>query len=291
KERYKEEKEGLSEKEQEEYLAKLKEENKKLLDYSEKLGANFFDEPVESFSGKSWDEIKKEGKKKLEETLKKLGFSQEKTMAFAGYITACNMENKVAGSVNQVMQENSAKYRTDGVLTIDEYAKKYKISKEEYQLLKEVEKSEQNKTTWNLFGQVVALTMAGNQFVKWEKLSFQRSLVNELKQAGTKITEQNLVSIIKNNKGKIIWLEIGNEKAGLEHILSHSADFVAKGVPKNEISNLIMSALKENKVVGYQGKGTGRPIYETMYKGKKLNIAITVGENGFVVGANPTTIK
>lgn len=114
---------------------------------------------------------KKRGKKKLEETLKKLGFSQEKTMAFAGYITACNMENKVAGQVNQVMQENSAKYRTDGVLTIDEYAKKYKISKEEYKLLKEVEKVNKIKQLGDLFGQVVALTMAGNQFVKWEKVS------------------------------------------------------------------------------------------------------------------------
>lgn len=32
--------------------------------------------------------------------------------------------------------------------------------------------------------------------------------------------------------------------------------------------------------------GTGRPIYETMINGKKYNIAVTVGNNGYIVGAN-----
>lgn len=51
-----------------------------------------------------------------------------------------------------------------------------------------------------------------------------------------------------------------------------------------------MKALKENKIVGYQGKGTGRPIYELIYKGTKQHVAITTGSNGFIVGANSTSL-
>jgi len=47
-----------------------------------------------------------------------------------------------------------------------------------------------------------------------------------------------------------------------------------------------MKAVTDGKVVGYQGSGVGRLIYETMINGKKHNIAITVGNNGYVVGAN-----
>ncbi|WP_220094767.1 hypothetical protein [Pantoea dispersa] len=47
-----------------------------------------------------------------------------------------------------------------------------------------------------------------------------------------------------------------------------------------------MKAVTDGKVVGYQGSGIGRPIYETMINGKKYNIAITVGNNGYIVGAN-----
>ena len=39
--------------------------------------------------------------------------------------------------------------------------------------------------------------------------------------------------------------------------------------------------------MGYQGRGTGRPIYEFVYNGEVRQVAITVGSNGFIVGANP----
>ena len=47
-----------------------------------------------------------------------------------------------------------------------------------------------------------------------------------------------------------------------------------------------MKAVTDGKIVGYQGAGTGRPIYETMINGKKYSIAVTVGNNGYIVGAN-----
>jgi hypothetical protein len=115
------------------------------------------------------------------------------------------------------------------------------------------------------------------------------ALVAELRAAGVKFTEADLKWIFKNSDGKIVFLEKGNATAGFEHILTHKSDFVARGIAETDISDFILQALKESKIVGYQGSGTGRPIYELIYKGSKQRVAITTGSNGFVVGANPVS--
>ncbi len=48
-----------------------------------------------------------------------------------------------------------------------------------------------------------------------------------------------------------------------------------------------MSTIRTGKIVGYQGAGTGRPIYEVVVNGQVRRVAITVSKNGYVVGANP----
>ena len=45
-----------------------------------------------------------------------------------------------------------------------------------------------------------------------------------------------------------------------------------------------MTAVSKGKIVDYQG---GRPIYNVVYNGVNREVAITVGDNGFIVGANP----
>jgi hypothetical protein len=50
-----------------------------------------------------------------------------------------------------------------------------------------------------------------------------------------------------------------------------------------------MTALQNGEVVGYQGTGGTRPIYEYTFNGKLHQTAITVGSNGCIVGANPNT--
>ncbi len=67
-------------------------------------------------------------------------------------------------------------------------------------------------------------------------------------------------------------------------------DFAAMGVKSNDIPDLLMKALKKGEIVGYQGRGRGRPIYEVVFNGQKQRVAITVGNNGFIVGANPTSL-
>ena len=83
-------------------------------------------------------------------------------------------------------------------------------------------------------------------------------------------------------------VENGTDTAGLNHIITeHADDFLNKGITQEQIPDYVMNALDNGKIVGYQGRGTGRSIYEFTYYGEIHKVAITVGNNGFIVGANP----
>ena len=116
-------------------------------------------------------------------------------------------------------------------------------------------------------------------------------LLDELGNSGVKYNLDSVLAVTKTTDGKLAWLETGNPKAGMQHILDHADDFANKGIKQSEIKDLIMESLTNGKIAGYQGKGTGRAIYEVMFNGEKYNTAITVSDNGFIVGANPTTLK
>jgi len=116
--------------------------------------------------------------------------------------------------------------------------------------------------------------------------------LEEMKSLGVKYTHEDVLFTHKMPDGKIAFLEKGSSNGGLAHILEeHKQDFWRKGISKDEIPDFLQQALEKNNVVGYQGQGSGRPIYELVYKGKRQRVAITVGNNGFVVGANPKGLK
>jgi phosphoribosylformylglycinamidine (FGAM) synthase-like amidotransferase family enzyme len=50
-----------------------------------------------------------------------------------------------------------------------------------------------------------------------------------------------------------------------------------------------MMALREGKMIGYQGRKKTRSIYEVNFNGEVKYIAVTVSDNGYIVGANPRT--
>lgn len=135
---------------------------------------------------------------------------------------------------------------------------------------------------------VASLGMLGKDLFLIAKNSFAtKSLFKEMIIQGIKFTPENVVGAAKDNAGKIIFLEKGNSKSGLQHIVEeHGSQFAQIGVSEARIPDVVMKAVTDGKIVGYQGSGTGRPIYESMINGKKYNIAITVGNNGYVVGAN-----
>ena len=115
-----------------------------------------------------------------------------------------------------------------------------------------------------------------------------QNLMDELASSGVKYNPDEVIAVTKTADGKLVWLENGTDTAGLKHIITeHADDFLNKGITQEQIPDYVMNALENGKIVGYQGRGIGRPIYEFIYNGEIQKIAITVGNNGFVVGANP----
>jgi hypothetical protein len=114
------------------------------------------------------------------------------------------------------------------------------------------------------------------------------SLLDELTANGVKFTPENVIATTRSPSGKVVFLETGNSKAGLQHIIEeHGSQFAKMGVSEAQIPGVVMKAVSEGKLVGYQGSGVGRPIYELTINGQPQRIAVTVGDNGFVVGASP----
>jgi hypothetical protein len=144
------------------------------------------------------------------------------------------------------------------------------------------------------------LSLVGNDATKLENLS--RSVGDdkitllldlqkiEINGKPIKFTAENVIRIDRTSDGRIVFLEQGNSNAGLQHIKeAHATDFINKGITEEQIPDAVMVAVTKGKVVGYQGPDLGRPIYQLEFNGITQYIAVTVADNGFVVGANPTS--
>lgn len=117
-----------------------------------------------------------------------------------------------------------------------------------------------------------------------------RELLSELKNLNVKFTEEDIVFITKDKEGKLIWLERGNENAGLKHILAnHGVDFeTAYNIKSDEISLYLHATLTNGKVissVASKVKGGLDRVYE--YDGKYYTF-VGMGDNGYIVTAFPT---
>lgn len=76
-------------------------------------------------------------------------------------------------------------------------------------------------------------------------------------------------------------------KSWVAHITEgHGSQFAQMGVSEAQFG-VVMRAVSEGKLIGYQGAGAGRPIYELKINGQMQRVAVIVSDNSFVVGANP----
>jgi transglutaminase/protease-like cytokinesis protein 3 len=115
-------------------------------------------------------------------------------------------------------------------------------------------------------------------------------LLAALSKTPTAFSRKDLLWITTMPNGALAFLETGSTSAGLVHaIAGHGEEFASAGIRLADVSDLIRQALTVGKVVGYQGEDKGRPIYNLIYNGTERNVAITVGDNGYVVGANLTS--
>lgn len=133
-----------------------------------------------------------------------------------------------------------------------------------------------------------AVAMGAADAAKFGDLLVDQTHLAELAGKGVKFSPQNVIATGTTSGGKIVFLETGNSRAGLQHIVEgHASDFLNIGVSEAQIPSVVMQAVKEGNIVGYQGVGNGRPIYQTTVNGQPQKIAVTISDNGFIVGANP----
>ena len=119
-----------------------------------------------------------------------------------------------------------------------------------------------------------------------------KALIDEVVSNGDKISPDKVLLITRDPSGKIVWLEEGNDSSGLQHIVNeHGSDFNNIGISEDEIPAFVMQAVSQGTVVGTQGKRNPRTIYEFDYNGETYQIAVQVGSNGYIVGANPRSTK
>ncbi|MFN6560505.1 MAG: hypothetical protein RMY28_011930 [Nostoc sp. ChiSLP01] len=121
------------------------------------------------------------------------------------------------------------------------------------------------------------------------------ALLAALCQAGIKHNPEKIVRIAKQADGKIVFLEEGKatkRASGLAHILKeHRDDFARRGISENEIADAVIAAVTSGTFLGYQGTiEPRREIYEVIFNGETQYIAVTVSDNGYIVGANPASL-
>lgn len=111
-------------------------------------------------------------------------------------------------------------------------------------------------------------------------------LISELKSNGIKHTPEDILWIGRSANGKLVWLEIGNDKAGLKHIQAKAPNFVKRGIAESDLQELIIAVVSKGQLLGTQGRS--RYIFMLDFKGVREYVSVEISENGFIVGANPT---
>lgn len=125
--------------------------------------------------------------------------------------------------------------------------------------------------------------------------------LTRLEEAGVKLSRPDVVwadrvpadGVIKT-KADAVFLETGNPKAGLKHILDgnpeagtvgHADDFARRGVPREQVPDLIREAVDKGTATATKKSGT----YDIAvnFNGVDHNLRVAIGNNGFIVSAFP----
>lgn len=136
----------------------------------------------------------------------------------------------------------------------------------------------------------------------------RRRLIAQLKDKGIKHSPENILQIEKiedlnkieelnrilgntpDQKIDIVFLERGNDEAGFQHILTEKRkkNFAERGISEDEIPELLITASTKGKIIGTQGRRGDRIVYEVEFNGTTQYVSVSVANNGYIVGANPT---
>lgn len=139
----------------------------------------------------------------------------------------------------------------------------------------------------------------GNLTNKVSELA-RKQMVQPLIDANVKFTEKDVLFVTKDKTNQTIWLETGNEKGGLKHILDgngtkespgHANQFMTVfNIGREQVSNLLNKIMSNGSIYSNSLKMiNGRQGYERIYEYNGKYVLVTgIGTNGFIVSAYPT---
>lgn len=118
----------------------------------------------------------------------------------------------------------------------------------------------------------------------WVSARADAALLRELTMSGVRFAPGEILRTMRlPGQKQVLFLERGSNTSGWTHIVArHGDEFARAGLVGDDLADTIMQALR-GPVVGYEGT---RPVYLVVVGGRVRRIAITVGKNGYIVGAN-----
>ena len=130
---------------------------------------------------------------------------------------------------------------------------------------------------------------------KIKELITKDDMLKPLIDAKVKFNADDVLFVTKDKSDQLIWLEKGNDNAGLNHILNkHADDFFAKhNVSKENIASHIKEIVTNGNIeYSRLAKRGNREGIEKLYSHNgKYYILTGVGTNGFMVSAYPINEK
>ena len=118
----------------------------------------------------------------------------------------------------------------------------------------------------------------------------RQALVDEVVAAGHKISPADVVQIAQAPDGRVVWLERGDDRAGLSHILraGRIRDLTDCGVAYTEIPGLAVRAMTHGIRLGTVRNG-GEAYNVDLGGGRRVKVVVVIGSNGYIVSAYPLT--
>lgn len=133
--------------------------------------------------------------------------------------------------------------------------------------------------------------------IELERIYRLESDIELLKEKGVKFNKDDVLFVTSDASGQLVWLEKGNQSAGLEHILNgdkdtpgHAKDFENKfGISQSVIPNAIKEIITNGKLEYSEVTiKNGKEGYDKIYSYKdKYYMFSGIGINGFIVTAYP----
>lgn len=199
-------------------------------------------------------------------------------------------------SIDFNFKENNFNLDEKNIIQKEELSKKVEISFKEKKTeinenLKLNEKS--NKDDASIEKQLENINKINlkNQKVENSKEYTLEDGIKELEKAKVKFYKNNVKFVIRDKSGQLIWLEEGNDLAGLKHILDeHALDFCNKfKIEEKEIINLIKDILLKSEIV-YFNKGYRNGILcltKIYLYHNEYYVLGGIGTNGFISSFYP----